>query len=412
MELIIYIRFRWVQCQLDALDKCLDPPSIKKALENLPRDLDETYERIIQQIHPDHKDTATRLLQFLVYSERPLKLNEAVDLIAVDPLSRPAFFTENRMPIAEEITAYCSSLVSLIQSDVGFDAYSDSESKGVPELHLAHFSVKEYLVSNRLTPDLAQAFQEIPAKTRITDICISYLLAIHQLCLSEETVEEYYLARFSAQYWTRFAKDVEIGNKAIILSVKEYLLYEKAFQFGYRVYQTDECVSIWREHIKIQALYYASSGGLLYTCQFLLNKGADVNAPGGCYDNALQAASNGGHLEIARLLLDKGADINAQGGYYGNALQAASVEGHLEIARLLLDKGADVNIQGGHYNNALYATSVRGHLEIAWLLLDKGADINAQGGYYSNALQAALNGGHLNMARLLLDKGAVKTAES
>jgi hypothetical protein len=41
---------------------------------------------------------------------------------------------------------------------------------------------------------------------------------------------------------------------------------------------------------------------------------------------------------MAKLLLDKGADVNAQGGYYGNALQAAS-EGGLEAAvKLLLDK--------------------------------------------------------------------------
>lgn len=36
--------------------------------------------------------------------------------------------------------------------------------------------------------------------------------------------------------------------------------------------------------------------------------------------NALQAASEEGHLEIVLVLLDKGAEVNAQGGEYGNAL--------------------------------------------------------------------------------------------
>jgi hypothetical protein len=31
-----------------------------------------------------------------------------------------------------------------------------------------------------------------------------------------------------------------------------------------------------------------------------------------------------GHDSVVTLLLEKGADVNAQGGYYGNALQAAS----------------------------------------------------------------------------------------
>jgi len=40
------------------------------------------------------------------------------------------------------------------------------------------------------------------------------------------------------------------------------------------------------------------------------------------------------------LLLDKGADVNAQGGIYGNALQAASERRHENAVQLLLDKGA------------------------------------------------------------------------
>ena len=41
-----------------------------------------------------------------------------------------------------------------------------------------------------------------------------------------------------------------------------------------------------------------------------------------------------------QLLLDNGADVNAQGGKYGNALKAASSEGHEDVAQLLRDWGA------------------------------------------------------------------------
>ncbi|KAF2475874.1 uncharacterized protein BDR25DRAFT_168930, partial [Lindgomyces ingoldianus] len=53
--------------------------------------------------------------------------------------------------------------------------------------------------------------------------------------------------------------------------------------------------------------------------------------------------------------LDKGADINAQGGEYGNALQAAIQQGNSEVILLLLDKGENINSQGGEYGNALQA---------------------------------------------------------
>ncbi|GFG10695.1 Pfs, NACHT and ankyrin domain protein [Aspergillus udagawae] len=55
-------------------------------------------------------------------------------------------------------------------------------------------------------------------------------------------------------------------------------------------------------------IYYASLAGLLYTVEMLLAKGANVNAQGGHYGNALQAASAGGHHEIVQLLLEKGAN--------------------------------------------------------------------------------------------------------
>lgn len=42
----------------------------------------------------------------------------------------------------------------------------------------------------------------------------------------------------------------------------------------------------------------------------MLNKGADVNAQGGYYSNALNGG--GDYKQIVKLLLDKSADINAQ----------------------------------------------------------------------------------------------------
>jgi ankyrin repeat protein len=53
----------------------------------------------------------------------------------------------------------------------------------------------------------------------------------------------------------------------------------------------------------------------------------------------------GGHEQVVKLLLDKGADVNAQGGRYGNALYAASLGGHEQVVKLLLDKGADTNVE-------------------------------------------------------------------
>jgi hypothetical protein len=76
--------------------------------------------------------------------------------------------------------------------------------------------------------------------------------------------------------------------------------------------------------------------------------------------NNLFEASRNGQVTIVEQLLEDGADVNAQGGQYGNALQAASYMGHLAVVELLLSQGADVNAQGGEYGNALQAASSRG----------------------------------------------------
>jgi ankyrin repeat protein len=46
------------------------------------------------------------------------------------------------------------------------------------------------------------------------------------------------------------------------------------------------------------------------------------------------------HKEIVQQLLDRGADVNAQVGEYDNTLKAASLQGHEKVVRLLLYRGA------------------------------------------------------------------------
>jgi ankyrin repeat protein len=66
----------------------------------------------------------------------------------------------------------------------------------------------------------------------------------------------------------------------------------------------------------------------------------------------LLAAQNG-HRQVVKMLHDKGAEVNAQGREYSNALQAASQRGHEQVVKTLLNKGAEVDAQGGYFGNAL-----------------------------------------------------------
>ena len=109
-----------------------------------------------------------------------------------------------------------------------------------------------------------------------------------------------------------------------------------------------------------------------HSVQWLLEKGANVNARSGDSCSALLLASSGGHDQIVQQLLKERANVNPQGRYYGSAIQAAVGEGHDQIVQWLLRKGADVNTQGGHYGSALQAAVVKGHGQIVERLLERG----------------------------------------
>jgi len=157
--------------------------------------------------------------------------------------------------------------------------------------------------------------------------------------------------------------------------------------------------------------YIASRQGHDKAVQILVDRGANVNARGGEYGNALQAASSGGHDKVVQILINGGADITAQGGQYGIALEAASSGGHDKVVQILIDRGADITAQGGQYGNALQAASYGGHDKVVQILIDRGADINAQGEFYGNALIAAAAGGSEKMVQMLIDLGADANAQ-
>ncbi|KAH7191260.1 hypothetical protein DER44DRAFT_889995 [Fusarium oxysporum] len=344
--------FRWAACQLESLARCLSPAAIEIALMSLPRDLNETYCRMLENIPSEYRRDAIRLLQFLVHTKRPLTLPEAVEVIATEINQESRGFTaKRRLFQAADILRYCPSLVII--------AEVTNYHETLEELHLAHFSAKEYLLEQ------AQ-FDLKNASITISKTCLTYLTDIRGW---HSTIRrDFPMAQYAAEYWMDYAVSAETSED-IVRIIVSFLRDETTFQRWCRLYQADRQLLDEPGPPGASRLYYACLGGLPWAARDLATEGADVNAPGGTYGNALQAASLRGSLEIVQLLLDRGADVNVQGGQYSNALQAASFEGNLEVVQLLLDKGADVNAEGGEYGNALQAASYEGNLDVVQLLL-------------------------------------------
>ena len=348
---------------------------LQKALATLPPSLDETYDRILSSINEEYSQYAIRILRWLTFSARPLLLDEVAEVVAIDIEREPAFDRDEVLEDPLEALNICSSLITVNK---------EYRTRGPPRqiAALAHYSVKEYLVSKRIWTGKAAKYsmQGTICHEAISTACLHYLLQFQQPELAPDSfLEVFKLARYSAEAWVSHLRKTE--DQSMDTSCVAVRLLTKgtpAYLNWIRLYNPE---TPWREPDfsrrpeRIQEpLYYAGLSGLGKVVKLLLDAGADVNAQGGVYGNALQAASYGGDEQVMKLLLDAGADVNAQGGDYGNALQAASHGGHEQVMKLLLNAGADVNAQGGVYGNALQAALYGGHEQVMKLLLDAGAD--------------------------------------
>ncbi|KAF4981042.1 hypothetical protein FZEAL_3094 [Fusarium zealandicum] len=156
------------------------------------------------------------------------------------------------------------------------------------------------------------------------------------------------------------------------------------------------------------ALTAAAYDGRKDIVQMLLDANANVNSPDGW---ALQTAAEQGHMEIVDLLLKSGADVNActthEDMTQGTALQAAIEAGKNEIVDVLLEHGADPDLGGGDLTCPIIAAASKSEGDIVRRLVEAKADVNVVGGpYNSTPITYAATSLPQSSIRLILDAGA------
>lgn len=396
---------------MDSLRKCLKLDALWKALNTLPETLDDMYDRILSNIDKEYEDYALKVFQWLCFSARPMRIDEMVEVLAIDSTDNFCFSPEQRLPDPCDIITICSTLVSVTAAAT---ENTSKQTTGSQELRLAHFSVKEYLISERLKKGLMHCYHitSFSANISIAQTCLTYLLHFERPdILTAEFDHEFPLIKYAAEFWPWHYRSItNDGDRKVVDRLGCNLVESEnsCFINSLRIFDPDKFPpSDLNLETKIvpSPLYYLSLTGVSGVLEMLLSKGASVNAEGGEYGDALLVASSGGHEVVVRLLLENGANVNAEGGRYGNALSAASYQGHEEVVHLLLEKGANVNAEDEIYGNALSAASEFGHEGLVRLLLQNGADVNAED-KYGSAVSAASLKGHEEVVRLLLEKGA------
>lgn len=398
-------------CQLDRLRRCLSP-RIRRALDELPDTLDETYERTLLDIDEENWVFAHRLLQSIVVARRPLRVDELAEFLTFNFEEGGPTFHENWRPEdpRDTVLSTCSSLIAVVNVD------------GSPVVQFSHFSVKEYLTSNRIADGrVSRYFIPLePAHVIVVQVCLSVLLQL-DIHVTKQRVKDggFPLASYAGRYWVDHAKFENVSSQ-----VEDMIncLFEPGnphFASWVWIYNLDIHGRLGQPMISetpsppgATPLYYATLCDFHSVAEWLITTcSQDVNARGGYCQTPLYAASMVGSPKTAQVLLQHNAQVNLPGVYGLTPLHGASAFGHLEVSRVLLEYGADVTAVNTGENTPLYMASEKGHMEVAQLLLEHGADPNSRNIRSETPLNAALQEGHLALAQVLLKHGADPNAQ-
>ena len=211
------------------------------------------------KIDPAFIKDARRILTLLCFASRPLTLPELVDGIAVEITEPTGLNKDRRLDNYIDIHDICPGFVSL---NVAGETFI---------VQIAHFSVQEYLESDRIRQQKAMIFglNSVRAHAEIAQICLIYLLdsELSSSVLNRNVLKEYPLAKFAAEYW--YDHYIRTANTASELNGLTLRLFqqEESFKKWVDLHNMDERGPGGRG----KPLYYASLLGLKQVLHGLLN---------------------------------------------------------------------------------------------------------------------------------------------
>ncbi len=390
-------------CQLETIRRCF-PSSIRQILNELPTTLDETYERTLLEIPEEKWEHAHRLFRWLVVSFRPLRIDELAEVLAIrfESETTPDLIKGWRPENTEDaVLSACSSLIAVVEVD------------GSPVVQFSHFSVKEFLTSNRLAIALSRSVSRYhippePAHKILAQACLGTLLELDEH-IDKNRLKNYPLAFYAAHHWFEHAR---FGDVSFSICDSMGQLFDPGkphFSAWIWIYDADEEQMNPAERPsqpEKTPLYYSALCGLRSVAEQLITiYPNDINSREGSHWSPLGGAVHNGHLDVARLLLEHGAFRNHVVGNW-TLLHYASYDNNIDVMELLLEHGADVHCVDGLGQTPLHIASWNGRVQAMEKLLEYGADLNIHSKSGWTPLHQTSIQGSPEGVRLLLRHGA------
>ena len=439
---------------------------IEETLQHIPRDIDATYERILDLIDKKpsvQRELARKALLYIAHATEPVSIDILALAIAVKDHTQSLDTLRSSISAKEKIFDACGNLLSV-----------DNTDPNNQRVCFIHFSVHEFLTNSQsklrllhtLSLELEMAHREIAR------MCMNFLLILYSqiqdYCTDiESSFANHYILpalphHLLAGNLNSLPPNDEMVNLTLLFFEKgppmliRYDLETVFFTFSLSVLAlifnlpgTHQCYNpqvLCEQQLDLEVLNWIH-GGLHKRFSIVADNRLAVHYAIGQLDSVAVAErlhtykypieysyhdsdglSHMGHTwpgqqrkvlefcrltplylvkseEVARLLLDKGASLSPQIVDYElpNLLGHLAKGGNTKVIQLLLDRNAEQDEEA--QSSALQSLAYHGKVEAIRFLLENGVDIHARGGEYDTALHAAAWGGKVEAIRLLLDDG-------
>ncbi|KAK2130692.1 ankyrin repeat-containing domain protein [Fusarium oxysporum II5] len=463
-------QFQWVKLQEGSLRKGRSRKQLEREIDETPSGLDSLYDREWNRINAmgdSDRERALSLLRWTAFALRPLTvheiteavlLTEGMDELPVDEM--PDCVDQDY--VDSMILELCGSLIEVrhVSSSESIEhpeciQQSEEYSVGFQEVHLSHFSVKEYLLlkifpgtGTLLCNEKLRVTNGTIHNTTLAKHCLRFISfpgAWESLKMSDNKRPTMHFMLYAADSWYQHCRDVKAIDPDLQQAINALLdtrnqnwpfvrefvatkvfgddtdVQERSispFVFAVCSGLTDTVAHLIREgRFDMNDRSFGNSTPLFWACftesknivELLVENGADINAR--CYQgqvplhNSVQDGNDG----IMELLISKGADVSVVDDERQTPLNLVSMSGNTKAARQLIDRGADISHETTAGFTPLSMASSRGHVELAKLLIKRGADVNQVVANGPPPLLLAVCDDHSELAGLLIDEGAERT---
>lgn len=393
----------WVRLHLSDLCDQKSDAEILAALNNLPADLPQTFDRILRKRMKSHDiDLGSRIFRWTAVAKRPLALAELREAIAVEPFQED-WRGECMINDMKKAMACCGNLIFVDEED--------------DTVHFTHSSVKQYLSSETFDDSLRSYYIDLEkSDTEAGVTCVTYLnfsvfeqqvapraaiktdiTSIPSKILSKALPNRLAL-RLLKRYNTRNTSSVLL-DKPLVDPTTSYHQMSLFDRFPFQQYAKQywlfhtRCLDetprkLMRMSCKLieEANWRDTLSGTPWTIEDWNKKALKV----------LDWVAEENHLTLVSLILDSWGS-----GYCNQLLKACVRTGRDKLVETILSSGAP-DPTTDILQQALEKAAGDGHLAMAKLILDYTGVSGTTTIQLGSTLYFAAQGGHSAMVDLLL----------